>query len=57
MPTLSAKAHYFMAYRIAARLTAVLGLRGFRFNLAVKAVGDLGKLKELAQRFKEAVGA
>lgn len=57
MPTLNAKAHYFMAYRIAARLTAVLGSRGFRLNLAVEAVGDLGKLKELAQRVKEAVGA
>ena len=57
MPTLSAQAHYLMAYPIATRLTAALGLRGFRLNLAVEAAGDLDKLKELAPRIKEAVGA
>ena len=57
MPTLSAQAHYLMAYPIAIRLTAALGLRGFRLNLAVEAAGDLDKLKELAPRIKEAVGA
>lgn len=56
-PTLSAQAHYSMAYPIATRLTAALGLRGFRLNLAVEAAGDLDKLKELAPRIKEAVGA
>lgn len=56
MPTLSAQAHYSMAYPIATRLTAALGLRGFRLNLAVEAAGDLDKLKELAPRIKEAVG-
>ncbi len=57
MPTLSAQAHYSMAYPIATRLTAALVLRGFRLNLAVEAAGDLDKLKELAPRIKEAVGA
>ena len=57
IPSLSAQAHYSMAYPIAARLTAGLGLRGFRLNLAVEAAGDLDKLKELAPRIKEAVGA
>ena len=57
MPTLSAQAHYSMAYPIATKLTAALGLRGFRLNLAVEAAGDLDKLKELAPRIKEAVGA
>ena len=57
MPTLSAQAHYLMAYPIATRLTAALGFRGFRLNLAVEAAGDLDKLKELAPRIKEAVGA
>ena len=57
MPTLSAQAHYSMAYPIATRLTAALGLRGFRLNLAVEAASDLDKLKELAPRIKEAVGA
>lgn len=56
MPTLSAQAHYMMAYPIAIRLTAALGLRGFRLNLAVESAGDLDKLKELAPRIKEAVG-
>ena len=57
MPTLSAQAHYSMAYPIATRLTAALGLRGFRLNLAVEGAGDLDKLKELGPRIKEAVGA
>ena len=57
MPTMSAQAHYSMAYPIATRLTAALGLRGFRLNLAVEAAGDLDKLKELAPKIKDAVGA
>lgn len=57
MPTLSAQARYSSAYPIATRLTAALGLRGFRLNLAVEAAGDLDKLKELAPKIKDAVGA
>ena len=57
MPTLSAQAHYSMAYPIAIRLTSALGLRGFRLNLAVEAAGDFDKLNELAPRIKDAVGA
>lgn len=56
LPTLSAQAHYSKAYPIATRLTAGLGLRGFRLNLAVEAAVDLDKLKELAPKIKEAVG-
>ena len=56
LPTLAAQAHYSKAYPIATRLTASLGLRGFRLNLAVEAAGDLDKLKELAPRIKEAIG-
>ncbi|MEO7886326.1 MAG: hypothetical protein ABI893_14610 [Polaromonas sp.] len=55
-PTLSAQEHYSKAYPIATRLTAALGLRGFRLNLAVEAAGDIDKLKELAPKIKEAVG-
>ncbi len=55
-PTLSAQEHYSRAYPIATRLTAALGLRGFRLNLAVEAAGDLAKLQELAPKIKEAVG-
>ena len=56
LPTLSAQQHYLKAYPIAIRLTAGLGLRGFRLNLAVEAAGDLDKLKELAPKIREAVG-
>lgn len=56
-PSLDTQAHFLKAWPIATRLTAGLGLRGFRLNLAVEAAGDLAKLKELAPRIKEAVGA
>jgi uncharacterized protein (DUF1778 family) len=55
-PSLSAQEHYLRAYPIATRLTAGLGLRGFRLNLAVEAAGDVIKLQELAPKIKEAVG-
>lgn len=55
-PTQSDQAHYLKAYPIATRLTAGLGLRGFRFNLAVEAAGNLAQLQELAPKIKEAVG-
>jgi hypothetical protein len=50
------QANYSRAYPIATRLTAGLGLRGFRLNLAVEAAGDLTKLRELAPKIKDAVG-
>ena len=50
------QAYYSRAYPIATRLTAGLGLRGFRLNLAVEAAGDLRKLQALASKIKEAVG-
>lgn len=55
-PSLSSQEHYLRAYPIATRLTASLGLRGFRLNLAVEAAGNLDKLKELAPKIREAVG-
>lgn len=55
-PTVTAQARYSKAYPVASRLTAALGLRGFRLNLAVEAAGDLDKLKELAPKIREAVG-
>ena len=55
-PTLSAQEHYSRAYPVATRLTAGLGLRGFRLNLAVEAAGNLAELQELAPKIKEAVG-
>ena len=56
LPTVSAQVHYSKAYPIATRLTARLGLRGFRLNLAVEAAGDIDKLKELAPKIRDAVG-
>lgn len=56
-PSVDAQAHFLKAWPIATRLTAALGLRGFRLNLAVESASDLAKLKELAPRIKEAVGA
>ena len=56
-PSELSQSNYSTAYPIATRLTAALGLRGFRLNLAVEAAGDLEKLKELAPRIKDAVGA
>lgn len=56
VPTQSEQAHYLKAYPIATRLTAGLGLRGFRFNLAVEAAANLAQLQELAPQIKAAVG-
>ena len=56
-PTVYAQARYSKAYPIATRLTAALGLRGFRLNLAVEGAGNLDKLKELAPKIREAIGA
>ena len=56
LPSQPDQAHYSKAYPIATRLTAGLGLRGFRLNLAVEAAGDLRKLQALAPKIKDAVG-
>ena len=53
----SSKERYAEAYPIATRLTASLGLRGFRLNLAVEAAGSYEDLAALAPRIREAVGA
>ncbi len=47
---------YAEAYPIATRLTAALGLRGFRLNLAVEAALNYEQLREVAPRIREAVG-
>lgn len=48
---------YADAYPIATRLTAGLGLKGFRLNLAVEHALDYAQLCEVAPRIKEAIGA
>jgi hypothetical protein len=47
---------YKEAYPIATALTAQLGLRGFRLNLAVEAAGNYEELLAVAPRIREAVG-
>ncbi len=53
----SAQDRYQQAKPIATRLTAALGLRGFRLNLAVEAAGGYEELLALLPKIKEAVGA
>ena len=48
---------YHDAYPVATQLTASLGLRGFRLNLAIEAVGSFEQLMELAPKIKQAVGS
>jgi hypothetical protein len=48
---------YSEAYPIATRLTAELGLRGFRLNLAVEAAADYEGLVQVAGKIREAIGS
>jgi hypothetical protein len=48
---------YAAAYPIASQLTASLGLRGFRLNLAVEGATSYEELLAVAPRIREAVGA
>jgi hypothetical protein len=47
---------YQDAYPIATRLTANMGLRGFRLNLAVEGAGNYEQLRDLAPKIKAAIG-
>ncbi len=47
---------YARAWPIATQLTASLGLRGFRLNLAVEAANGYEQLRDLLPRIQEAVG-
>ena len=46
---------YRDAYPLATQLTAALGLRGFRLNLAVKSVGNIEQLVELAAKINKLI--
>jgi len=52
----SAQDRYREAYPIATELTADLGLRGFRLNLAIEGAGSFDDLAALAPKIREAVG-
>ncbi len=56
-PTVPAQERYQRAYPLATKLTAALGLRGFRLNLAVEAAGSYEQLRDLAPKILDAVGA
>ncbi|QHE86683.1 hypothetical protein [Hydrogenophaga sp. BPS33] len=56
-PERSPAQRYQDAYPIATQLTAALGLRGFRLNLAVEAAGNYEQLLALSPRIQEAIGA
>lgn len=52
----TAQQRYQEAYPIATRLTAALGLRGFRLNLSVEAATSYEQLAALAPKIRAAVG-
>lgn len=52
----SLKERYRDAYPIAIEITASLGLRGFRLNLAVEGASGFEELAALAPKIREAVG-
>ena len=52
-----AQLRYSRAYPLATQITAKMGLRGFRLNLAVEAAGSYSQLIELFPKIKDAVGA
>lgn len=53
---LSRQERYALACPVATQLTASLGLRGFRLNLAVQGAGDFDDLVKLLPKIQEAVG-
>jgi hypothetical protein len=53
----SPQERYAEAYPIATKLTAALGLRGFRLNLAVEGATNYEQLVEVAPKIRDAVGA
>ena len=52
-----AQSRYKLAYPLATQLTAGMGFRGFRLNLAVEAAGSYSQLVQLFPKIKEAAGA
>lgn len=56
-PALSPQERYARAWPIATQITASLGLRGFRLNLAVEAAKGYEDLRDLLPKIREAAGA
>jgi len=55
-PRLTPQERYARAWPIATQLTASLGLRGFKLNLAIEAAADYEGLRDLLPKIREAVG-
>ncbi len=55
-PARSQQEMYTAAYTLATQLTAALGLRGFRLNLAIEAAGDYDDLVKLFPKIEAAAG-
>lgn len=55
-PPRSSQQRYQDGYQVATRLTAGLGLRGFRLNLAVEGSSSYEQLRALAPKIRAAVG-
>ena len=53
---MSPQERYTAAYPVATKLTAGLGLRGLRLNLAVESAGSFEDLRALAPKILDAVG-
>jgi len=53
---LTPQERYAIAWPIATKITAGLGLRGFRLNLAVEAATGYEQLRDLLPKIREAVG-
>ena len=53
----AAQSRYKVAYPLATKLTASMGFRGFRLNLAVEAAGSYSQLVELFPKIKDAAGS
>lgn len=52
-----AQLRYSRAYPLATKLTAGMGLRGFRLNLAVEAAGSYSQLLALFPKIRDATGS
>ncbi len=53
----AAQSRYKVAYPLATKLTASMGFRGFRLNLAVEAAGSYSQLVKLFPKIKDAAGS
>ena len=56
-PPLTPQERYARAWPVATQITASLGLKGFRLNLAVEAASGYEQLRDLLPKIRDAAGA